>query len=74
MDMSAGQSTLRHPLPLGWVRKLFAELQGNYGRGFDMRRSGVTDTNGDDVGLQNARHGPRSWPVFVSGRTRSAEC
>jgi hypothetical protein len=37
------------------VRKLFAELQGNYGTRFlDMWRSGVTDTNGDDVGLQNA--------------------
>ena len=55
MDMSAGQSTLRHPLPLGWVRKLFAELQGNYGTRFlDMWRSGQADTNGDDVGLQNA--------------------
>ena len=40
---------------MGWVRKLFAELQGNYGTRFlDMWRSGVTDTNGDDVGLQNA--------------------
>lgn len=55
MDMSAGQSTLRQPLPLGWVRKLFAELQGNYGTRFlDMWRSGQADTNGDDVGLQNA--------------------
>lgn len=37
------------------MRKLFAELQGNYGTRFlDMWRSGVTDTNGDDVGLQNA--------------------
>ena len=55
MDMSAGQSTLRHPLPLGWMRKLFAELQGNYGTRFlDMWRSGQADTNGDDVGLQNA--------------------
>jgi len=37
------------------VRKLFAELQGNYGTRFlDMWRSGVTDTNNDDVGLQNA--------------------
>ena len=55
MDMSAGQSTLRQPLPLGWVRKLFGELQGNYGTRFlDMWRSGQTDTNGDDVGLQNA--------------------
>lgn len=55
MDMSAGQSTLRQPLKRSWVRKLFAELQGNYGTRFlDMWRSGVTDTNGDDVGLQNA--------------------
>ena len=55
MDMSAGQSTLRQPLPAGWVRKLFGELQGNYGTRFlDMWRSGQTDTNGDDVGLQNA--------------------
>ena len=55
MDMSAGQSTLRQPLPLGWVRKLFAELQGNYGARFlDMWRSGQADTNGDDLGLQNA--------------------
>lgn len=55
MDMSAEQSTLRQPLPLGWVRKLFAELQGNYGTRFlDMWRSGVTDTNNDDVGLLNA--------------------
>ena len=55
MDMSAGQSTLRQPLPMGWVRKLFAELQGNYGTRFlDMWRSGQADTNGDDVGLQNA--------------------
>lgn len=55
MDMSAGQSTLRQPLKRSWVRKLFAELQGNYGtRILDMWRSGVTDTNGDDVGLQNA--------------------
>jgi len=37
------------------VRKLFGELQGNYGTRFlDMWRSGQTDTNGDDVGLQNA--------------------
>ena len=37
------------------MRKLFAELQGNYGTRFlDMWRSGVTDTNGDDVGLRNA--------------------
>lgn len=55
MDMSAGQSTLRQPLPLGWIRKLFGELQGNYGTRFlDMWRSGQADTNGDDVGLQNA--------------------
>ncbi len=55
MDMSAGQSTLRQPLPLGWVRKLFAELQGNYGTRFlDMWRSGQTNVDGDDVGLQNA--------------------
>lgn len=40
---------------MGWVRKLFAELQGNYGARFlDMWRSGQTDSNGDDVGLQNA--------------------
>ena len=40
---------------MGWVRKLFAELQGNYGTRFlDMWRSGQADTNGDDVGLQNA--------------------
>ena len=40
---------------MGWVRKLFAELQGNYGTRFlDMWRSGVTDTNNDDVGLLNA--------------------
>ena len=37
------------------MRKLFAELQGNYGTRFlDMWRSGVTDTNNDDVGLLNA--------------------
>lgn len=37
------------------MRKLFGELQGNYGTRFlDMWRSGQTDTNGDDVGLQNA--------------------
>ena len=37
------------------MRKLFAELQGNYGTRFlDMWRSGQADTNGDDVGLQNA--------------------
>jgi hypothetical protein len=55
MDMSAGQSTLRQPLKRSWVRKLFAELQGNYGTRFlDMWRSGQADTNGDDVGLQNA--------------------
>ena len=55
MDISAGQSTLRHPLPMGWVRKLFAELQGNYGTRFlDMWRSGQTNVDGDDVGLQNA--------------------
>jgi len=40
---------------MGWVRNLFAELQGNFGTRFlDMWRSGQTDTNGDDVGLQNA--------------------
>ena len=55
MDMSAGQSTLRQPLPMGWIRKLFAELQGNYGTRFlDMWRSGQTNIDGDDVGLQNA--------------------
>ena len=55
MDMSAGQSTLRQPLKRSWVRKLFAEMQGNYGTRFlDMWRSGQADTNGDDVGLQNA--------------------
>jgi len=37
------------------VRKLFAELQGNYGTRFlDMWRSGQTNVDGDDVGLQNA--------------------
>lgn len=55
MDMSAGQSTFRQTLPMGWIRKLFGELQGNYGTRFlDMWRSGQADTNGDDVGLQNA--------------------
>lgn len=40
---------------MGWVRKLFGELQGNYGTRFlDMWRSGQSDSNGDDVGLQNA--------------------
>ena len=52
---TTGQSTLRQPLPIGWIRKLFAELQGNYGTRFlDMWRSGQTNIDGDDVGLQNA--------------------
>lgn len=55
MDMSAGQSTFRQPLPMGWVRKLFGELQGNYGTRFlDMWRSGQTNVDNDDVGLLNA--------------------
>lgn len=54
-DMSAGQSTFRQPLPLGWVRKLFAELQGSYGTRFlDMWRSGQSNIDGEDVGLLNA--------------------
>lgn len=52
---TTGQSTLRQPLPMGWVRKLFAELQGSYGTRFlDMWRTGQTNLDGDDVGLQNA--------------------
>lgn len=40
---------------MGWVRKLFAELQGSYGTRFlDMWRTGQTNVDGDDVGLQNA--------------------
>ena len=59
MDMSAGQSTLRQPLPMGWVRKLFGELQGNYGvRFLDMWRSGVVPEDGpnkgEDLGVLNA--------------------
>lgn len=40
---------------MGWVRKLFGELQGSYGTRFlDMWRSGQTNLDGDDVGLLNA--------------------
>ncbi len=40
---------------MGWIRKLFGELQGNYGTRFlDMWRSGQTNLDNDDVGLLNA--------------------
>jgi hypothetical protein len=46
------QSTARKPLPSHWVKRIFAELQGNYGSRFlDMWRNGQYDEHGHDLGL-----------------------
>lgn len=50
---------------MGWVRKLFGELQGSYGTRFlDMWRSGVTTLDGDDVGLLNSMD---QWAEKLAG-------
>ena len=56
------ETTLRNAIPASprrlpekWVKKLFAELQGNYGSRFvDMWRSGQILADGTDAGLKNA--------------------
>ena len=41
-------------LPNAWVDKMFARLQGIYGREFTSQFS-VIDTNGNDIGMANAK-------------------
>lgn len=43
-----------HPLPAGWVDRLFFRLQGVYGKDF-MTQFMMLDSNGNDVGLANAK-------------------
>lgn len=52
-----------NPLPAVWVDRLFARLQGVYGRDFMSQFSSV-DSNGFDVGLANAK---QIWSEELGG-------
>jgi hypothetical protein len=41
-------------LPIAWIDRMFARLQGIYGREFTSQFS-VIDANGNDVGMANAK-------------------
>lgn len=50
-------------LPNAWVDKMFARLQGIYGREFTSQFS-VIDANGNDVGMANAK---QVWAEELGG-------
>jgi hypothetical protein len=58
-----------NPLPAVWVDKLFARLQGVYGRDFTYQFSSV-DSTGFDVGLANAR---QVWAEELGGFSEHPE-
>lgn len=58
-----------NPLPAVWVDKLFARLQGVYGRDFTYQFSNV-DSTGFDVGLANAR---QVWGEELGGFSEHPE-
>lgn len=50
-------------LPIAWVDRMFARLQGIYGREFTSQFS-VIDANGNDVGMANAK---QVWAEELAG-------
>lgn len=58
-----------NPLPAAWVDRLFARLQGVYGRDFTYQFSNV-DSTGFDVGLANAR---QVWAEELGGFSEHPE-
>jgi hypothetical protein len=50
-------------LPIAWIDKMFARLQGIYGREFTSQFS-VIDANGNDVGMANAK---QVWAEELAG-------
>lgn len=58
-----------NPLPAVWVDRLFARLQGVYGRDFTYQFSNV-DSTGFDVGLANAR---QVWAEELGGFSEHPE-
>ena len=61
----ARQQTQRSPLPDAWVRKLFAELHGNYGsRWLAMWATGEKLADGSDAGIAVAM---RVWAEKLAG-------
>jgi len=52
-------------LPSGWVDRMFARLQGIYGREFTSQFS-VIDANGNDIGMANAK---QVWAEELAGFT-----
>lgn len=66
------QSTSRPPLPSRWVSEIFRRMQGLYGsRWADLWRTGQTNAQGLDDGMQNAME---VWGQELSGFADQPEC
>lgn len=46
---------MRHSLPADWVDRIFARLQGAYGREFTGQFSMIDQSTGIDIGIENAK-------------------
>lgn len=58
-----------HPLPAGWVDRLFFRLQGVYGKDF-MSQFMLMDAAGNDIGLANAK---QVWSEELGGFSEHPE-
>ena len=62
----------QHPLPLAWINKIFATMQGHYGSRFlNLWKTGDMLDNGQDAGLYNAQ---RTWAEKLAGFEDHPEC
>ena len=57
-------------LPDSWIDKIFARMQGIYGREFTSQFS-VIDNNGNDIGMANAK---QVWSEELAGFHDQPEC
>ena len=65
-------SQYRPPLPMNWINKIFATMQGHYGTRFmNMWKTGESLDNGQDAGLYNAQ---RTWAEKLAGFEDHPEC
>jgi len=63
----------RQPLPDSWIRKLFAEMHGNYGAAWGkMWATGERLPDGSDAGMKVAMSvWQRSWRALLTSRKLS---
>lgn len=56
---------IRQPLPIEWIERIFSRLHGRFGNSFtDKFKLGQYDTQGNDLGLLNAK---QVWSEELAG-------